>query len=139
VLLGKYRHAIDSKNRLIIPAKIKDQLGPVITVLKNTDKCLTLYSAEEWARYTEKISALPPTKSRALVRYLFSNAFELQPDAQGRVILPQDILDYAMIQKNIITVGCGNYAEIWAEERWMEMQLDEEPDGYENDLTEMGL
>ena len=93
MLMGKFNHAIDAKGRLIIPAKIKEQLGAVITVLKGTDNCLRLYSAEEWALYAEKISALPSTQSRAITRYLYSNALEIVPDSQGRVLLPQEMLD----------------------------------------------
>jgi MraZ protein len=106
MLMGKFNHAIDAKGRLIIPAKIKEQLGQKITVLKGTDNCLRLYSEEEWALYAEKISALPPTQSRAITRYLYSNALEVEPDAQGRVILPQDMLDFAGITKNVVTAGC---------------------------------
>lgn len=139
MLMGKFKHAVDPKNRLIIPSKIKDQLGPVITMIKDSDHCLCLYSAEEWAKYTEKLSALPKTQSKALTRYLYSNAIELQPDSQGRVLLPQDMLEYAGITKNVITVGCGNYAEIWAEEKWAEESLDEQPEDFAEMLKELGL
>lgn len=139
VLMGKYNHAIDSKGRLIIPAKLKDQLGAVITVLKWTDNCLRMYSAEEWAIYAAKISAMPGTKSRAITRYLYSNAMEVIPDAQGRVILPQEMLEFAGITKNVITAGCGLYAEIWAAERWEENNLNDEPENFTDFLEEMGL
>ena len=137
--MGKFTHAIDAKNRLIIPSKIKDQLGLKITMLKGTDKCLTLYSEAEWARYAAKISALPTTQSRALTRYLYSNAIELTPDSQGRVLMPQDMLDHAGITKDVITVGCGNYAEIWSAERWTEGSYDEQPEDYAAALEALGL
>lgn len=139
VLMGKYNHAIDAKGRLIIPAKIKEQLGSVITVLKGTDKCLRLYSAEEWALYAEKISALPATQSRAITRYLYSNALEIVPDAQGRVSLPQEMLDFAGITRNVVTAGCGRYAEIWSAERWEENSLNDEPENFTEELEKLGL
>lgn len=139
MLMGKYNHAIDAKGRLIVPAKLKDQLGAVITVLKGTDNCLRLYSAEEWATYAAKISAMPSTKSRAITRYLYSNAMEVIPDAQGRVILPQEMLEFAGITKNVVTAGCGLYAEIWAAERWEENQLNDEPENFTEFMEEMGL
>ena len=139
MLMGKFKHAVDPKNRLIIPSKIKDQLGPVITMIKDSDHCLCLYSKEEWEKYTAKLSAQPKTQSKALIRFLYSNAIELQPDAQGRVLIPQDMLDFAGITKNIITVGCGNYAEIWAEEKWFEEGLDEQPEDFAEMLKELGL
>ncbi len=139
MLMGKYSHAIDAKGRLIIPAKIKEQLGAVITVLKGTDQCLRLYSAEEWALYAEKISEMPTTQSRKLVRYLYSNAIEIMPDAQGRVVLPQEMLAFAGITKNVVTAGCGRYAEVWSAERWEENELDEEPDDFTAELERLGL
>ena len=139
MLIGKYTHAIDAKNRIIIPSRLKEQLGPVITMLKAADHCLTLYSAEEWAKYTEKLSTLPTTQSRALLRYLYSNALEIQPDSQGRFSVPENMLTFAGIQKNVVTVGCGNYVEIWAAERWEENRLDEEPENFAAVLESLGL
>ena len=139
MLTGKYNHSIDAKNRLIIPSKLKEQLGDTITVLRGSDKCLTLYSAEEWELYAHKISELPKTQVRALTRYLYSNSIEVQPDSQGRVMLPPEMVKYAEITKNVITVGCGKYAEIWSEEVWNAQNLDEEPEDFTAMLLELGL
>ena len=139
MLTGKYSHSIDAKNRLIIPSRIKEQLGDTITILRGSDKCLTLYSAEEWESYAKKISELPKTQVRALTRYLYSNSIEVQPDSQGRVMLPAEMIKYAEITKNIITVGCGKYAEIWSEEVWNAQNLDEEPEDFTKMLLELGL
>ncbi|MGN1346242.1 MAG: division/cell wall cluster transcriptional repressor MraZ [Eubacteriales bacterium] len=139
MLTGKYHHALDTKARIIIPAKLKEQLGSPITVLRGSDKCLTLYSAEEWESYAQKIGELPRTEVREITRYLYSNSIEVRPDAQGRVLLPSEMLQFAGITKNIITVGCGRYAEIWAEEVWNEQNLDEEPADYAKTLSALGL
>lgn len=139
MLMGRNKHAIDSKGRLIIPAKVKEQLGTVITILKGDDKCLRMYSEEEWAKYAEKINQLPPAKNRALIRYIYSNAIEVIPDAQGRVILPQDMLDFAGIQRNVMIAGCGRYAEIWAMELWEEREMDTPPENLTEDMEELGL
>ena len=139
MLTGKYSHSIDAKNRLIIPSKIKEQLGDTITILRVSDKCLTLYSAEEWENYARKISELPKTQVRALTRYLYSNSIEVQPASQGRVMLPAEMVKYAEITKNIITVGCGKYAELWSEEVWNEQNLDEAPEDFTSMLLELGL
>lgn len=139
MLVGKFNHAIDAKGRLIIPAKLKEQLGAVITVLKGADNCLRLYSAEEWAKYAAKISENSNTKNRAVIRYLYSNAVEIIPDAQGRVILPQEMLRFAGITKNVVTAGCGLYAEIWAAERWEEDSLDDAPENFTAFMEDLGL
>ncbi len=139
MLTGKYTHSLDAKNRLIIPSKLKEQLGDKITILRGSDKCLTLYSAEEWEKYAQKISELPKTKVRQLTRYIYSNSIEVQPDSQGRVMIPPEMLQFAEIQKNVITVGCGKYAEIWSEEVWERDRLDAEPENYNEMLEELGL
>lgn len=139
MLTGKFYHSIDAKNRIIIPSKLKEQLGETITILRGSDKCLTLYSAEEWESYAQKISEIPKTKIRDITRYLYSNSIEVQPDSQGRVMLPQDMLNFAGITKNVISVGCGRYAEIWSEEIWNQQQLDEEPENFTEMLLELGL
>ena len=139
MLTGKYNHSLDTKNRLIIPSKLKEQLGDKITILRSSDRCLTMYSAEEWESYAKKISELPKTQVREITRYLYSNSIEVQPDAQGRIIIPSLMLAFAGITKNIITVGCGKYAEIWSEEVWNEQQLDKEPENFTAMLLELGL
>ena len=139
MLTGKYTHSLDAKNRLIIPARLKEQLGDTITVLRGSDQCLTLYSAEEWQNYVKKISEVSTTKIRGLARYLYSNSQEVQPDSQGRVMLQPDMIRFAGITTNVITVGCGKYAEIWAEEVWNEKNLDEAPEDYTELLLELGL
>ena len=139
MLTGKYNHSLDTKNRIIIPSKLKDQLGAKITIMRGSDKCLTMYSAEEWESYAQKISELPKTQVREITRYLYSNSIEVQPDAQGRVMLSPDMLAFAGITRNIITVGCGKYAEIWSEEVWNEKNLDKEPDNFTEMLLELGL
>ncbi len=139
MLTGKYSHSLDQKNRIIIPSKLKDQLGDTITILRGSDKCLTLYSAEESEMYAKKISEMPKTKVRELTRYLYSHSLEVQPDSQGRVMLPSEMLEYAGITKNVITIGCGRYAEIWSEEIWNEQHLDEEPENFTEMLLELGL
>lgn len=139
MLTGKYSHSLDAKNRIIIPAKIKEQLGETVTILRGSDKCLTLYSAEEWEKYAQKISEMPKTEVRALTRYIYSNSMEVQPDSQGRVMLTQEMLAFAGITKNVITVGCGKYAELWAEEVWNEQDIGCEPENFTEKLIDLGL
>lgn len=139
MLTGKFNQTIDAKNRLIIPAKLKEQLGPVITIIKDSSKCLCAYSEKEWGEYTEQLNSLPKTETKVIARFLYSNAMELSPDSQGRVVLPQGMLEYAGITKNVVTVGCGKYVEIWAEDRWNELNMDEEPENFEELLKKYGL
>ena len=139
MLTGKYSHSLDAKNRIIIPSKLKDQLGETVTILRGSDKCLTVYSAEEWDNYAKRISELPKTQIRAISRYIYANSIEVQPDAQGRVMLTPEMLQYAGITKNVITVGCGKYAEIWSQEVWDEQNIDSEPENFTEKLIDLGL
>ncbi len=139
MLMGKYTHSLDSKNRLIIPSKLKEQLGNKVIISPSTDKCLKLYSQEEWGKLAAKISELPATKVSAIVRSIYSKAIEVEPDNQGRVMLTQELLSFAGITKNVLTAGCGNYAEIWAEEIWNDMNMDEGPENLRELLEELGL
>ncbi len=139
MLTGKFFHSLDTKNRIIIPAKLKEQLGEKITILRSSDRCLTMYSEAEWESYARMISELPKTKSRAITRYLYSNSVEVQPDSQGRVMIPAEMLEWAGITRNVVTLGCGKYAEIWAEDIWREEEIDAEPENYTEMLQELGL
>ncbi len=118
MLMGKFTHNLDAKNRLFIPAKHREQLGETFVITRNIDKCLSVFSMEEWEKYTDKLEQLPSTQAREIARFIYSNAADVQPDGQGRVLIPADLLAYAGIQKGAVIVGCGRRAEIWAEEIW---------------------
>ncbi len=139
MLMGKHRHSVDAKNRLIIPAKLKDQLGDDITIIKDSDKCLVIYSEAEWQKYVANFENLPRTEAKAVARFLYANAEQYHLDSQGRVLLSQEMINYAGIQKSILTVGCGKYCEIWAEEVWNEKNLDAAPENYTEILRSLGL
>ena len=118
VLTGKYAHTLDSKNRVFIPAKHRDILGVNFMITCGTDHCLSVYSMEEWEKYTKKIEELPATQARAFIRFIYSNAQMAQPDAQGRVLLTPEQVAYAGIVKDAVIIGSGNHAEIWSAENW---------------------
>ncbi|MBQ7474673.1 MAG: division/cell wall cluster transcriptional repressor MraZ [Clostridia bacterium] len=139
MLMGKYPHTLDSKNRLIIPSRLKDQLGPVVVIMQDSGGCLSMYSKEEFEEYASELSSKHKHEVKDIVRYIYSKSIEIQPDAQGRVLIPQEMLEHAGITKNVLTVGCGKYAEIWAEERWIEKDLDSEPEDFAARMAELGL
>ena len=139
MLMGKYPHSIDSKNRLIIPSKLKEQLGSTITIIKDAERCLCVYSAEEWASYTAKINELPKSKAREIVRFLYANAVEVQPDGQGRILLTPELKAYAKIDRNAVVVGCGRYAEIWSDELYEAKIEEQDPEEYTEILKSFGF
>jgi MraZ protein len=123
---GEYFHSIDRKGRLILPAKFREAAkGHFIEkfyLTRGLDKCLFMFSEEEWRSQENKFKAIPFTRqqSRTFNRIYFSGAAEIAPDAQGRVLLPQYLKDYAQIKREIVVIGVSNRIEIWAKDKWEE-------------------
>ena len=118
MLIGEYQHNIDAKNRVIVPAKFREVLGERFYVTKGLDGCLFVLSEEGWKRLQDKIVAMPMSKARQLQRFFFSGAAEVEPDKQGRILIPQPLRDYASIEKDVTFIGTGDRAEIWSTECW---------------------
>ena len=120
MLIGEYQHNIDQKGRVIVPVKFREDLGELFYVTKGLDGCLFVLSPEEWARLQEKIKAMPISKARGLQRFFFSGAAEVEPDKQGRILLPQPLRDHAKLSKDITFIGASSRAEIWDTQHWNE-------------------
>lgn len=120
MFMGEFRHALDEKKRLIIPSKYRDELGTNFILTRGIDKCLFLYSEEEWVHLTEKLHTLSFTKkdARNFLRFFLSGATQLEFDKQGRVVLPSNLMEYAKISKDCVIVGVGERLEVWAKEEW---------------------
>lgn len=120
LLMGEYQHALDAKQRLIIPAKFRDQLGSQFVVTRGLDGCLFGYPMSEWQLLEQKLKALPLTKrdARAFVRFLYSAATVCVLDKQGRINLPAPLCKYADLHKQCMVVGVSNRLEIWDRDRW---------------------
>lgn len=114
---GTYEHSIDTKGRLFLPAKLREELGSVCYLTMGMDQCLAIYPEESWKVFTDKFSSLPMTQSKVM-RPLFANAAKCEPDSQGRVILPQRLRNYAGLTKDVVIIGVHNRAEIWDAPTW---------------------
>lgn len=121
---GEFEHSIDRKGRLILPAKFrevaKNQFVEKFFVTRGLDKCLFMFSEEEWRSQENKFKTMSFTKqqSRTFNRLLFSGAQEVAFDKQGRILLPQYLKDFADIKKDVMIVGVSNRIEIWAIDLW---------------------
>lgn len=122
MFIGEYQHAIDNKNRMIIPSKFRETLGEKFVLTKGLDGCLYAYPMEEWKVLEEKLKKLPLTNkdARAFVRFFFSGANEIDIDKQGRALIPQNLLEYGAIKKEIVSIGVSTRIEIWSREKWEE-------------------
>jgi len=139
MISGEYKHNIDTKNRLILPVKLREALGDNVIMTKSVDRCIALYPSDSWAVFTDKINALPEMQSRKIKRYIYSSAVEAEPDSQGRILLPLNLRVFAGIDKNVTVVGVGDHAEIWDDELWNEEVNSGEGDDIAGQLINLGF
>ena len=115
-LIGKYPAKLDDKNRLFVPAKLREELGGVFFVTLGTNgghRCLTIYPAAAWQRLTDNYNALSLAQRAKGPNVIFNNALECRPDKQFRFALNSSLMGYAGIGREVIIVGCAGQAEIW--------------------------
>lgn len=117
-LIGEFQHTLDAKGRVNFPAKLREVLEERFIITKGLDGCLFVYPMEEWKVLEERIRALPISKSRNLQRFFFAGAAELEPDKQGRVLIPANLREYANLEKEVVIIGASVRAEIWNVEQW---------------------
>jgi MraZ protein len=119
--LGSAEHALDDKGRLIVPARFRERLGPgfVITIAL-PEPCLALYPSVTWGEFCAQLESAPrkDERFRRLVRHLFANTEEVACDAQGRLVVPAALRQYAGIERDVVSVGSLTRVEIWAKERY---------------------
>ena len=122
MFIGEYQHALDSKNRMIVPSKLREELGNKFVITKGLDRCLYAYPQDEWKNLEEKMKTLPLTNrdARSFVRFFFAGACEIEMDKQGRGLIPQNLKEYAGIEKEIVSIGVLTRVEIWSKEKWQE-------------------
>lgn len=140
MLGGEYKHNLDPKNRIFIPAKLRDELGTTFVVTKSLrDKCLKVYSPEEWKKYLEPLEKLDRRLKEELFRGLHASAIEATPDAQGRIVLQKDLIQHAELEKDVVIVGCYNYAEIWSETLYEQTKQNMDFSKLVKELESLGL
>jgi len=131
VFMGSYENSIDAKSRMIVPSKFREAFRGRCIFTRGFDQCLNMYTAEEWERFYKELKKLPRSSkdARNFIRHMFKNAVECEIDKQGRVTIPARLRTYAGIEKELVTVGTGDYVEVWARNVWEETVEEEEPDG----------
>ena len=137
---GEYEHSVDTKNRIFVPAKFREELGETFIISRDLrGPRLKIFSKAGWEAYIAPIMEQERRISEKAMRYLHRNAVQVSPDSQGRVILTKDLLAYAEIEKNAVIVGCSTYAEIWSAENWSAELLGESADDIRAELERFGL
>lgn len=119
MLIGEYPCSLDAKGRVNFPAKLKGDLGDRFIIARGLDKpCLFVYSLSEWQVMEEKIKSLPLSKAGSLQRFFFASAGEVEPDKQGRIVLPANLREYGKLEKDVVVIGASTRCEIWSKENW---------------------
>lgn len=143
MLIGEYEHSIDVKGRLIMPSKIREDLGEKFIITKGLDGCLFGFSKTEWANFEEKLKSLPLTNKNArdFVRFFLSGAIECELDKQGRFLISANLRQYAGMEKEVVIIGVGTRIEIWNKEKWTTYNSDENisPDDIAENMTMLGI
>jgi len=134
MFLGEYQHNLDSKGRLSVPAKFRNDLGASAIVTKGLDGCLFLYPKGEWEMMANKLAALPvsSSKARAFARMMLSGAMEVEIDKLGRILLPAYLRDFSSIEGEAIVAGVFNRIEIWNKTAWSDYSRESETNSSAN-------
>lgn len=127
LLIGEFEHSIDNKGRLIMPAKLRDDIGENFVVTKGLDGCLFAFSITEWTNFEEKLKSLPLSNrnSREFTRFFLSGATECEIDKQGRFLIPANLRESAGLEKETVIIGVGTRIEIWNKEKWTKYSSDD--------------
>ncbi len=143
MLIGEYEHSLDVKGRLIMPAKLREDMGEKFIITKGLDGCLFGFSQNEWLSFEEKLKTLPLTNKNArdFVRFFLSGAIECEVDKQGRFLIASNLREYANMEKDVVIIGVGTRLEIWNKEKWKQYNSEENisADEIAENMTMLGI
>lgn len=127
MLIGEYEHSLDAKGRLIMPAKLREDMGEKFILTTGLDGCLFGFSMSEWEKFEDKLKALPITNKNArnFVRFFLSGATECELDKQGRFLIAGKLREVAKLDKDVTIIGAGTRIEIWDKAKWEENNSEE--------------
>ena len=140
LFVGEFFHTLDAKNRIFIPSKLREELGEHFYIARKMNKtCLAVYPEEEMKKIFEKINQVPDSTVSAVKEFLFPKTIDVAPDSNGRIVLPQSILDYAKIDKNAVIIGAGNHLQIWSDVLWAQEEAKRDMSAIREMLASIGL
>lgn len=140
MFMGRYNHTIDPKGRLSIPSKYREILGDEFVVSKGMDGCLFVYANEDWKVFEEKLaSSLINPEARQFARFFLSGAQYVTVDKQGRILMPQDLREFAGLEKDVVLAGTGGRIEIWSLEKWDEINSQADINTISQGMMNLGL
>lgn len=121
---GEYQHGLDTKGRLILPVRIREELGTQFVLTKGMDGCLFIFTPSAWMEFSDKLNRLPTSskEARRLKRYFIGSSIECETDKQGRFLIPPVLRNFAEIDKEVTILGVSDKIELWSTERYEEYQ-----------------
>ncbi len=141
MLIGEYEHSLDAKGRLIMPVKLRQDMGEKFIVTKGLDGCLFAFSQEEWLNFETKLKLLPLSdkNARNFVRFFLSGATECEIDKQGRFLIPNNLRNAANLEKEVVVIGVGTRLEIWDKGIWEQCDEDISADEIAENMANLGI
>jgi MraZ protein len=143
MLIGEYRHTIDIKKRIAVPAAFRKELGKKVIVTRGLDNCLFVYPLAFWHKFTEKLDTLShgQADARSFNRFIFGGAVESEIDSLGRILVPDFLKDFAGLKNKVVVAGINDRVEIWDEKRWKEYteRIEKQADALAEKLGEIGV
>jgi len=141
MFMSEYNHTVDTKGRLIVPSKFREQLGDEFVVTKGMDGCLFVYANDDWNAFEQKLTSLPliNKEARKFARFFLAGAASVEVDKQGRILLPTNLRQFAGLEKDVVLVGVGSRIEIWSLENWENMDADSDMDDIAGTMESLGL
>ena len=117
---GAHYHSVDDKGRVIIPLRFRNELGNTFVITKGLDRCLFVFREDAFSDMEKKLEAQPALDKHTirLQRWFSAEALETQVDSQGRVAIPSNLRDFAVIGEDVVIVGAGSRIEIWSRDGW---------------------
>jgi len=143
MLIGEYKHTLDTKKRLSLPSKWRKELGTTLVVTRGLDNCLFVYPLKEWKKITDKVGQLPlgQADTRSFNRFFLSGATEAEVDSVGRILVPDFLKQFAKLDTKVVLAGIHNRIEIWDEDRWetYKASIEAEADTLAEKLGDIGV
>ena len=141
MLIGEYEHTLDAKGRLIMPSKLREDIGEKFIITKGLDGCLFAFSIEEWKKFEEKLRTLPISNkdARNFSRFFFAGEIDCEIDKQGRFLISSNLREFAGLEKEVIIVGMDSRLEIWSKEKWIKFDEDISADEIAEKMEMLGI
>jgi MraZ protein len=143
MLIGEYTHTLDDKNRMSLPVKFRKEMGKSIVVAPGLDNCLSLFTVKEWEKISSKLSdsSMIASDNRSFSRFMFGQAMIVDVDAQGRILIPENLKNRSGLGSKVIVIGVQNRAEIWNEKTWNDYKkvVEKQADALADKLGQIGV